>query len=237
MDLCNELCFWPNLFIPAMLIGTIDFNHFILLSLILTLPAGHKVIAKQNLLASFSTTLFIWSGWNLMLWWSNSSWTSWDYFRVRFIETSGITAVLQTLSKNFIVCLHSDFYELILFKLGTMMDTVVLCVFFFFFFFLFITFWYCSNWFRPWFKVTGVREKDKFCINYLTKFEIDLNGIWYAFETCWLDEPHTHYIISSIEYSRKRTLIYDFVNNFERWLVFRHLQMDFFQTSYDDRDH
>ena len=40
-------------------IGTIDFYHFILLLLTLTLPGGHKDSAKQNLLASFSRTLFI----------------------------------------------------------------------------------------------------------------------------------------------------------------------------------
>ena len=73
MDLCYELCLSikhgknfkvgyymqtsrPNLFIPAILIGTIDFYHFILLSLTLTLPGGHKVSAKQILLASFSCT-------------------------------------------------------------------------------------------------------------------------------------------------------------------------------------
>ena len=49
--------FEPNLFIPAMLIGTVDFYHFIRLSLTLTLPRVRKVSAKQNLLASFSRTL------------------------------------------------------------------------------------------------------------------------------------------------------------------------------------
>ena len=52
----------PNLFIPAMLIVTIDFYHFIPLSLTLTSPTCHKVSAKQNLLASFSHTLFTLSG-------------------------------------------------------------------------------------------------------------------------------------------------------------------------------
>ena len=47
------------IFIPAMLIGTIDVNHFVTFSLTLTLPGGHKVIAKQNLLASFSHIFFI----------------------------------------------------------------------------------------------------------------------------------------------------------------------------------
>ena len=78
MDLCNELCLSGrlavlcgknfnfglymqivqiNLFISAMLIGAIYFYYFIPLSL--TLPRGHKVSAKLNLLASFSNTLFI----------------------------------------------------------------------------------------------------------------------------------------------------------------------------------
>ena len=35
---------------------------------------------KQNLLASFSCTLFNWSGWNFICCWSNSSWTLWYYF-------------------------------------------------------------------------------------------------------------------------------------------------------------
>ena len=44
----------PNVFIPAMLLGTIDFYHCIPLSLTLTLAEHHKVSAKQNLLTSFS---------------------------------------------------------------------------------------------------------------------------------------------------------------------------------------
>ena len=47
----------PDLFVPAMFIGTIDFYLFIPLSL--TLPGGHRASAKQSLLASFSPTLFI----------------------------------------------------------------------------------------------------------------------------------------------------------------------------------
>ena len=41
----------PFFFIPTMHIGTIDFYHFIPLSVALTLAGGHKVSAKQNLLA------------------------------------------------------------------------------------------------------------------------------------------------------------------------------------------
>ena len=48
-------------FVRVMLIGaigTIDFYHFVPLSLTLTLAGGHKVSTKQNLLASFSRMLF-----------------------------------------------------------------------------------------------------------------------------------------------------------------------------------
>ena len=50
--------FLPNFVIPAMLIVTIDFCHVILLPLILTLAAGHKVNLRGNLSALFSRTLF-----------------------------------------------------------------------------------------------------------------------------------------------------------------------------------
>ena len=113
----------PNLFIPTVLKGTIDFYHFTWISLTWTLPGGDKVSAKQNPLGSFSGTLFIWSGWNLMRLWSNSSWTSWDYFWVGFVETREITAVLQTASKDFAVGMHLDVYAWISFKLGKMIDT------------------------------------------------------------------------------------------------------------------
>ena len=86
-------------FIPAMLIRIIDFYHFMPVSLALTLAGDHKISAKQNLLASFSPALFIWSGWTLMWCWSSSSWTSWDYFWIRFIETRERTAVLLTAYK------------------------------------------------------------------------------------------------------------------------------------------
>ena len=49
----------PNVFIPAMLTSTIEFYHFILLSLTLTLPVGYMVSTKQNLLASLSHTFHL----------------------------------------------------------------------------------------------------------------------------------------------------------------------------------
>ena len=48
----------PIFFIPAMLVGNIDFCLFISLSLTFTAFGDHKVIAKQNLLVSFSHTFF-----------------------------------------------------------------------------------------------------------------------------------------------------------------------------------
>ena len=90
----------PNFFIPAMLIDTIDCYHFLPLLLTLALPGGHKVSGKQNLLASFSWILFIWSGWNLAQCWSNLSWTSWHYFWLRFDKVREITAVFLTASKS-----------------------------------------------------------------------------------------------------------------------------------------
>ena len=38
--------FQPIFVVPAMFVGTIDFYHFIPLSLTLTLAGGHKVSAK-----------------------------------------------------------------------------------------------------------------------------------------------------------------------------------------------
>ena len=48
----------PNSFVPAMLIGTIDFCHFIPLSVTVTLAGGHMVSTELNLLTSFSHAFF-----------------------------------------------------------------------------------------------------------------------------------------------------------------------------------
>ena len=76
--------FRPKFCIPAMLKGTIDFNHFIPLSLTSTLVRGHKVSAKQYLLVSFFTLFPPLIGMKFDGWWSNSSWTSWHNFWMRF---------------------------------------------------------------------------------------------------------------------------------------------------------
>ena len=71
--------FQPNSFMCTMLLATIDCYHFMPHSVTLAFTRGHKVSTKQNLLALLSCTLSKWIGW------SNSSWTSWGYFWLRFI--------------------------------------------------------------------------------------------------------------------------------------------------------
>ena len=149
MDICDELCLSNQ---PAILHGK-NFNvghymqtvlpvlfctchacrhHWLLpfdtMFIDLDLALGHRVSTEQNLLASLSCTQFIWSGWNLMWWWSDSSWIPWDYFWARFIETRDIAAVLQIALKNFTVGMHLNVYEWIWFRLGLMIDTIVLYV-------------------------------------------------------------------------------------------------------------
>ena len=83
--------------------------------------------------------------------------------------------------------MHSDVYDRIWVKLSMVIDTVVLYL------------WSLASWPWPSFKVTLVRET-KNCTNYLTKFVINLNWIWFTIETCWCDQLHTHFILS-IQYS------------------------------------
>ena len=183
-----------------MLISIIYFYHVTSLSLSLTLPGGHKINAKQNLKASFFPTFFhlIRMKFDVMkhfkfniigLLLSNVYWI-WN--------EKYLAAVLQT------ACMHSDVYESIWFKLSVRIDL------------LHCTFWYWSNCPWPWFKVTRVPESQNCCTHYLTKFLIDLNGIWYAIETCCSDAPHSYsfYLTHSIfQCSLEKTLLklYDFV--------------------------
>ena len=73
---------------PAMPIATIDFYH--LLPWPWSWFRGHKVSTKQNLF--FFKSL----GWNLIWYWSNSSWISWFCFWVKLIESEEITTIWLT---------------------------------------------------------------------------------------------------------------------------------------------
>ena len=52
-----------------------------------------------------------------------------------------------------------------------------------------------------------MQESKNFCGNYITKFLINLDEMWSTVETDGCDEPRSPtYFISSIQYSRERTL-------------------------------
>ena len=141
-------------FIPAMLIGTIDQK-----------PTGFTFLHFS------SNQDEIWFGDEAIQ----------DCFWLRFMETREISAVLQTVSKNIKVGMHSDFSEWvnvdmhsdisewIWFKLGMMIDT---------------TFWYWSA------------RKPKLLCQLSHKVLNQFEWIWYTIETCWCDEPLTHFILS-----------------------------------------
>ena len=105
---------------------------------------------------------------------------------MRFIEARENTTVLLTVSKKFAVGLHLVICELIWSKPGMIIDAIELYV-------LELVFWN---------KVTQMRESKIFCANYVTKFPIDLDGMWYTVETHWSYEPCAH-LIWSDKYSRK----------------------------------
>ena len=49
-------------------------------------------------------------------------------------------------------------------------------------------------------------QEDKKAKSSVHSISQSLNGIWCTVQTCWCNEPHTHYI-SFIQYSRERTLL------------------------------
>ena len=112
----------PNSFIPAMFVGTIDSCHFISLSMTLTLAGGHKVSTKQNLFASFSGTLLNWMGWNLRRW-SNSSWYPKTNFGSAFSNQGKWLLFFWLHKKTKCLDCSQTLNELVLFKLGVMIDT------------------------------------------------------------------------------------------------------------------
>ena len=92
----------------------------------LDLAWGSQGQCKAKPVGLFSPALSNWSGWNLMWWWNNSSWTSWDYFLVRFIERRETSVVFLTASRRCNICMHLDDCKSIWCNLGSMIDTVVL---------------------------------------------------------------------------------------------------------------
>ena len=112
------------LWIRAMLVGTIDFYHFMPLSLTFTLAEGCKVSSKPNLLAFdfiFSHTLqLIWMKFGVVKQFKL------NILRLLYKEICGIKRNRALLfywlhQKNFDI--HVDIYELICFKVHVMIDT------------------------------------------------------------------------------------------------------------------
>ena len=58
-------------FMPTMLVGTIDFYHFIPLSITLTLTGGHR-LAQSKIFWLHFLMLFNWMLWSFEWWWSNN---------------------------------------------------------------------------------------------------------------------------------------------------------------------
>ena len=102
--------------------------------------------------------------------------------------------------------MHFKIYEYIWLKLDMVIELYI--------FFYSLTDLYLDSRSREWKKATIYAPN-----NYVTKFSISLGGIWYIVETYWCDELHT-------QKNKKLSC----------WFVPRHLQTDFFQTWYDDRD-
>ena len=106
-----------------MFLGTIDFYHFMPLYVVLTLGGGQNVSGKENLLVSFSRTLFHQMEWNLV--WRRSS----GHFGTTFEwESREMPAVYILHQKNFTVGMHPDVYEQTRFILVLMTDTTELYI-------------------------------------------------------------------------------------------------------------
>ena len=83
-----------------------------------------------------------------------------------------------------------------------------------------------------------VQESKIFCANYVTRFSIDLNKIWFVIETCWPDGPHT--LFYSIYSEERKPCLTDVRGEgggifYEDLLAFGHLLSNFFKDSYDDK--
>ena len=81
-----------------------------------------------------------------------------------------------------------------------------------------------------------MQESRNFCSNCFTQLSIDLDGIWNIVETCLCDESHSFYRVHSVFKGENPAEVIWLKENL-RWLVFRHLKTEFFQTWYCDRDH
>ena len=111
----------------------------------------------------------------------------------------------------------SDVYEPIQFKLVSMVDAAKLNI---------------LN--LVVLKVTGLWERKNVRASYFTKAVNDLNGIWYAVDTCLCVEPHTHLSHSiSIQRHKLSYVTLSHTHTHKCWLSSGHLGTDFFEIWYD----
>ena len=103
---------------------------------------------------------------------------------------------------------------------------------------LYPAFWYKSSWPWPWFKVTGIRERQTSApvISVFKWFE------WNLVYCCALQMWWTSYsFCRPFNIQGRESYLHNFVKkktNKQKNKTFnRHLQTNFFQTWYDDRDH
>ena len=167
-----------------MLIGTIDFYHFVPLLVALNLAWGHKVSRKQNLLVTFSDTPFNWRGWNLVGCWHDFSWKSCCHFLERDFRSEGRTCCFADCIKKKSNAVHAFWC----------LETDLVHT------------WYDDRHYWTWCfdsdlwdlyvesRSQGCIESKNVFANYPQKLVVGLDGIWSAVEACWSVESHAHCI-------------------------------------------
>ena len=74
----------------------------------------------------------------------------------------------------------------------------------------------------------GCEKEKNFCANILNKFSVDLDGIWYAVQSYWSDEPHVIFKEKSSRWCHEK-------NSCVGSQSYERLHTDYFQTWHDDR--
>ena len=112
--------FLPNFFIRAMLLGTIDFCHFIPLLLTLNLPWFTKSAQSKPIGFIFSHTF------HLMRMKFDMAMKQFKLSILRLLRARFIETAVYRLHKKIYVGMYSNMYEWIWFRVGMMIDAIVL---------------------------------------------------------------------------------------------------------------
>ena len=175
----------PNFYMPAVLIGTIDFHHFVPLSLTLTLPWGHKVSVKPNL--------------NLL--------HTFHLIRMKFDVMRHYKLIILTLLLNKIYwnkengCCFTDcvknwrchaFGRLQISLIQIWYDDRSILLYSTFLWYIDLDVDSGSQCLKA--RTSAPVFSQSFCTSFLTKFSSDINGFW-SVETCWSVECCPHFIL------------------------------------------